>query len=501
MKMKVNCFLSCFLLLLFCFSFAKGANVDSLLTILKVIKEDSTKVNTYDNLFLEFEFSDRLKAENYLNKALLLSQKIDYKTGLYKIYMHFGYLAEDKGNYPLALNNYFSSLKVAEDTKNQIRISAIQNNIGNVYYFQGNYPDALSHYFSSLKACETINDLKNKNERKSETFNNIGNVYLAQSNFRLALENFFASLKIVETMGGKEGLSNPYNNIGNVYYTQGNYPEALKNHFKALEIRKELGDNVGVSASLGNIAGIYSAQGDYPASLKNYFACLEIFVKANNKAGMAGSYGNIGQVLTKQKKYNEAEKYLNKSKEISEEIGYKEYIKGAYDYLTTLDSAKGDFKAAYENHKLYILYRDSIDNEQSRKKTIQSQMTYDFEKKEAVATAEHKKELENQQTLSNVKSRKQKVVLFLVSCFLLLVIVFAGFIFRSLRVTSKQKNIIEQQKDIVELQKQEVEHQKLIVEEHQKEIIDSIYYARRIQRSLLPTEKYIERNINRLKKS
>ena len=33
----------------------------------------------------------------------------------------------------------------------------------------------------------------------------------------------------------------------------------------------------------------------------------------------------------------------------------------------------------------------------------------------------------------------------------------------------------------------------------QKEIIDSIQYAKRIQESLLPTEKYIERNISRLK--
>ena len=52
----------------------------------------------------------------------------------------------------------------------------------------------------------------------------------------------------------------------------------------------------------------------------------------------------------------------------------------------------------------------------------------------------------------------------------------------------------------VEIQKKEVELQKQIVDEHQKSIIDSITYARRIQQSLLPTEKYIEKNLNRLKK-
>ena len=77
---------------------------------------------------------------------------------------------------------------------------------------------------------------------------------------------------------------------------------------------------------------------------------------------------------------------------------------------------------------------------------------------------------------------------------------FAIFIFRSLRITRKQKDIIGIRKNILEQQKMEVEFQKQIVEEHQKDIIDSITYGRRIQRSLLPTEKYIEKTLSRLRK-
>ena len=55
--------------------------------------------------------------------------------------------------------------------------------------------------------------------------------------------------------------------------------------------------------------------------------------------------------------------------------------------------------------------------------------------------------------------------------------------------------------EIITAQKQEVEFQRDVIEEKQKEIIDSIYYARRIQKSLLPTEKYIHKVFNRLKKN
>lgn len=47
---------------------------------------------------------------------------------------------------------------------------------------------------------------------------------------------------------------------------------------------------------------------------------------------------------------------------------------------------------------------------------------------------------------------------------------------------------------------EKIELQHLTLEEKQKEIIDSITYARRIQDSLLPTEKYIDLQFKRLKK-
>ena len=53
-----------------------------------------------------------------------------------------------------------------------------------------------------------------------------------------------------------------------------------------------------------------------------------------------------------------------------------------------------------------------------------------------------------------------------------------------LRLTNKQKKIIEQQKHVIE--------------EKQKEMLDSIHYAKRIQRALLTSEKYIHRKMKEL---
>ena len=70
---------------------------------------------------------------------------------------------------------------------------------------------------------------------------------------------------------------------------------------------------------------------------------------------------------------------------------------------------------------------------------------------------------------------------------------FALFMVNRFRVTNKQKKVIEAQKQIVE-------EQKHLVDEKQKEILDSIHYAKRIQTVLMPTEKYIERNMHKLRR-
>jgi hypothetical protein len=64
--------------------------------------------------------------------------------------------------------------------------------------------------------------------------------------------------------------------------------------------------------------------------------------------------------------------------------------------------------------------------------------------------------------------------------------------FNRFKITQKQKEVIEDQKA-------EVEIQKILVEAKQKEVIDSIIYAKRIQLAQIPTEKRVSEMIKKLK--
>ncbi|MFI5149249.1 MAG: tetratricopeptide repeat protein [Bacteroidia bacterium] len=383
-------------------------------------------------------------------------------------------------------------LKIAGDKKTKQEIGKEQTlaylEYGAIYYDHGNFPEAQKKYLSALERAEKSGDKKTQ----SAAFNSLGNVYDAQADFIQALKNYSLALDLSASLSDSVAMARCNNNIGNVYAEQGQFDKALPHYFFSLGVKARLGDKLGMAMSYNNIAGVYTEKKMYAEALETYLTCMKLREEIGDRPGLASTYGNIGELLTRQKKYKEAEHYVILEEQLCRETGFREDLSMAYFRHMFLDSAKGDFKAAFQHNKLYISLRDSLNNEESRKKTFQSQVTYEFEKKEAVQQAEHKKELETQQQVAEEKSHKQRVVLVMVGIGLGLVLVFSGFILRSLRITRKQKRIIETQKTLVEKQKQEVEHQKILVEEHQKEMIDSITYARRLQQAILPAHKEIK---------
>ena len=479
---------------------SQQSKIDSLLVIIKTEKADTNKLIHLYNISDECEtignYEDGLK---YGKQALELADliinetkdnRVRFTSKKYKArtFNNIGIIYHDQSNYSEALKNQIASLEIKETIGDKKGISASYNNIGLIYKSQGDYPEALKKYFASLKIDEALGDQKGI----AGSYNNIGSIYNFQRNYQEALKNYFASLKIRIAIDDKNGIAVSYNNIGSVYNEQNNYSEALKNYNAALKIRETLDDKKGIADSYNNIGLIYSNQNNYPEALEKYFASLEIREAIGDKYGVAMSYINIGEVYANQKKYEEAGKCLIKAKELALEIGEKLLIKTSYDILTDLDSARGNYRGAYENHKQYILYRDSIDNEETRKKTIQSQMTYDFEKKELATKAEQDKK----DAVALADKKRQQIFFWFLAALAIAIGIIAVVIFRGLQQSKKAKRVIEIQRDEISQQKEMVEHQKLIVEEHQKEMVDSITYAKRIQYTLLANKQLLDDNLN-----
>jgi hypothetical protein len=140
-----------------------------------------------------------------------------------------------------------------------------------------------------------------------------------------------------------------------------------------------------------------------------------------------------------------------------------------------------------------------LNKEQAFNQLLMKQKNYEITQSELKNASQLKDiELLNKEKLIHLKEAEQQAKLLKQQRYIIYLFVFLG-IFLMVVVFIIYKNSLQRKKftAIILAQKNEVEQQKNIVEEKQKEIIQSIFYAKRIQDSLLPNRSYIERNLKK----
>ena len=377
--------------------------------------------------------------------------------------------------------------------KLKVSLASSLNNMGLFYFNQGNIPKALESYHKSLKIQEQLGDLFGM----ATSYNNIGVIYDNQKDTSLALNYYFKSLASYKAVDDKNGMATSYNNIGVIYDKQLNFQKALENYQKSLAILEELGNKKGVATTLNNIGTLYEDVKEVSRALEYYYKSLQLREEIEDKYGISVSFKNIGNLLFLNGKIDEAKTAGEKALRIAQQIGFPDLIKENARLLSEIAEKQGKNNDALAFYKLYITMRDSISNEETKKVSAQQQAKYEYEKQKAIDDTQYEKQL----GIEKEAKAKQKVITYATAGGLGLVVVFLIFVFNRLQVTKRQKRVIEQQKLEVETQKEIVEKAHTLLEEKNNEILASIRYAKRIQDALLTSQKYIERNINRLKSS
>ncbi len=391
--------------------FSQPYKIDSLVLVLKSSKPDTNKVNTLNALAEELKNENPDTAIYFANEALAFATKLAYKIGIADAKLSKARANANLGKTEEGLKNCNDALKLYDQlsglTSNVDQSKVLQqksnayNTKGIIYLMQGNYPEALKHLFSSLSIREKTGDKKGI----AYTENNIGIVFLYQRNFPESLKHYLTSLKIRTELGDKRGAAGSYNNIGLVYMEQGNYSKALQNYAASLKLAVETGDKGTMANIYSNTGFIETKQGKYEEAVKHFLSAIKILKETGNKDGLVAAYINIGQSFTKQKRYADASIYLHQALSQAKEMSGLLRMQETYAELTILDSAQGNFKQALEHYKLFINCRDSMFNNDNAKKLMQSQLQFDFDKKESLAKAEQDKK----DILSVAEISKQKM--------------------------------------------------------------------------------------------
>jgi len=425
---------------------------------------------------IQFNQGHYSEALEYFYKALALYEETDNKKGAALAYINIGDVHKILGNYSEALANFKISLKINEEIGDKRGIANSNQAIGsqylvqaeylpaltcqtaamdiykeigdrvnvaltsifiaNIHNYQGNYPEALNYYYSALKTAEELGD----KSLIANCFLNIGTIFRSQSNYEAAIKNYKSGLEICIELGDRNGMATAYSNIGIVYDLQGHDQEALNHYLEAVKIREEIGDKAGMADSYSNIGTIYEEKGEYSKALKYLFLSLSINEELGNRAGKATTLNNIALIYRKQANYDEARKYLNEGLALALKIGTKSEIEQSYKELSRLDSTESNFQKALEHYKLYIIYKDSLGNEESQRKIAELQLQYETEKKDQEIEL-----LNKDNEIKALQLSRQKAIRHGMIAGIVLLFVTGFLLFRSFRLRKR----LEQQQAII----------------------------------------------------
>lgn len=361
---------------------------------------DTSIIHSLLNLAILHNRSSPDSAQYYAQQVVSWAGKIDFKKALGSGYNALGTASKKQGNYPAAIDYFQKSIDIWTTRKDSMGLGAAYANLGEVYRLKASYPDALKYFLLSLRIDEAL---------QYETgigyaYNYLGATYHDLGDHVKALENYKLALAIRLKLGQDQGIAGGYNNIGTIYADEGKYDEALENYQASLAIKEKIDDQYGMTNSYLNIGDVYHQQGDHQEAMRYFTLALKLQEELEDQEGMAATYLAMAGSRIATRQYADASSLLTKVVSISKEIGSLYYLMDGYKTFAHLDSITGNDKRSLEHYKLYVAARDSITNEENTRKLVETQMQYDFDKRESLAKAEQdKKDFIAQRTLQRQK--------------------------------------------------------------------------------------------------
>jgi tetratricopeptide (TPR) repeat protein len=354
---------------------------------------------------------------------------------------------------------------------------------------------------------------------QATALSNLGFSDIQLTRHEQALEKIVRAVHVFEIIREEEGRSNALYNLGVVNTRLGNFDAAIEAFHECLSYREKTEDLPGQAACFFQLSFINETFGDLDTALELSKRCLAIREKLEDRLGRAAVLMQIGAISIKKKDFVNAKIVLEESLAIRKP---EDEVRGYFATLlrwTELHIELGEYEKAKAFAKEGLEISTDAQEFYGVMRFLQTSGKLFFMQNEIEESLRYYHEAEKLAFNLNFKS-----VLYEIHLSLSEVYKSAGNFEKAfshfenfhrlkeevltgqsnLRLKSVQlMNQIDSARREAELERtknDELQTAYSIIEGKNKDILDSIHYAKRIQQSLLPTESFIEKNLARLKK-
>jgi thiol:disulfide interchange protein len=244
---------------------------------------------------------------------------------------------------------------------------------------------------------------------------------------------------------------------------------------QALKISSKQKDNFHFSLAKDAKAALYLDNKNYSQALILSKEALKTNQLSQLQMAECQNYGTISTIYTELKTFDSALVYAKKGFKMAAGFEKASIVRECAKNLSTIYENKKNADSALKYFKIYFNITDSLKTESQLRGIAQKEFIFEKQNQEQLRAKE--------QLVAQTKLEKQKQIN--------LIVIIASVLLSILLLISIINFYQKQKANALVLK------QKKLLEEKNKEIIDSINYASRIQRSLMPTEKYITKHLNK----
>ena len=498
---------------------------DSLYERIERMPLDSNKVDAYISFMEKNYAKDFDKTYEIAQKTLELSKEIDYGDGVGEAYGWLGFLESSFSNDSLAIDYYQKSLAISRkqndikliktnlnnlaniysakgDNEKAIKIfnevielhkkhggvkgaGAAYLNLGHVYSMQGNLKKAFDCAFDGLSAFEKAKDTAGL----AGAANMIGLMYRKNNDFNKAEKHFKRALEYAQTLNYPRIIARSLNNLGLVAKKNDQLDVAIDYFKESLDIREGIKDKSGRAESSYNLAISYKNKGDLDSSDYYFKISSRLDQETGDMLGLIQSEVGRGDIELRKGDTEKALGYYKKALDMAEKVDYVEQLKAIHSKLIRLYKDKGDYSKALESYAAYDSLKYKMLNQENNKAIARKEAQYEYEKKaveDSLKSVQVEMELKQEKRIQRQKIQKQNIYILSGGIGIVLMGGLVLLLFKSNRIKQRSNDIINAQKD-------EVEFQKRVVEDKNLEIVDSIQYAKRLQKAIIPSEEVVKK--------
>ncbi len=471
----------------------KAPNTNQGLEYARIAASESKKANylkglaeAYYNIGDYYYFRyEKDSAFFYFKLSTGIAELIDHKSLVSQNQYSIAHIYFEIDKYDEALQFAKSAISEADNREDSIRLAKINKLICEVYNFKGENEKSIDYCIACLDLYENLNDPVGK----ANVLNVIGNIYTQFKVFNKAEKHLQEALYLGIEHGDQVLQATSYSSLAELHFAKGEYSAALANYNLAYAIDTVIYDTLGLAYSSFSMGKTYLIMDSVEKSLEYLNKSLVFSQIVQDNDLISNTYAMMGKAYHVKGRNKEALDYLEKSLIIATEIDAYPILHFVNKTIAEYYEKSGNPKTALHYYKQYMQYDDRLKHDYNARKIAEVDAIYDLAHKERQIEI-----LTKENEIQTLQARQRELMNKGLVASVFFTLIMAGILFSRNRIKNKANRELKRQKEAINHQKEEIEQQRddiqqksLTLSEFNKQITDSIEYARRIQLSLFPS--------------